>query len=304
MKKAANLFYSQKLAPYLFVLPFIVTLLLFYLVPIVQTIFASLNAEFFVKGVLTSEYPSLGNFKQLFFDSAFWTAVRNSMTYLLFTLLLLIPFPLLFATFLNNQMMQRGQNLFKSVLFVPALTSAVVGGIIFRLIFSESGSSMANQVIGLLGHEPIQWLRMRWPAMFALVLLACWRWTGVNILYFMSGLQSIPLELYEAAEIDGAGALQRFTQITLPQLKPTMVYVLTISIYGGLSMFTESYMYWSDNYSPQNIGLTIVGYLYKQGIEKQRVGFSAAIGLVLLGITLLINVVQLVATGTFRKEER
>lgn len=134
--------------------------------------------------------------------------------------------------------------------------------------------------------------------------LACWRWFGVNMMYFLSGLQSIPEEYYEAASVDGATTWQRFIHITLPQLKPTIVYVLTISIYGGLSMFIESYMLWQGNNSPQNIGLTIVGYLYRQGIEKNDMGYACAVGITLLVFVLVINIVQLTLTGTFKKEEK
>ena len=139
--------------------------------------------------------------------------------------------------------------------------------------------------------------------MFALVLLCCWRWTGVNMLYFMSGLKGIDASLYEAADIDGANSWQKFWYVTIPLLKPTSIYVLTISVYAGLAMFLESYMLWGGNTSPKNIGLTIVGYLYKRGIEKNQLGYASAVGLVLLVIALIINVVQLVLNGTFKKEE-
>ncbi len=91
--------------------------------------------------------------------------------------------------------------------------------------------------------------------------------------------------------------------MTIPLLKPTTIYVLTISVYAGLAMFLESYMLWGGNTSPKNIGLTIVGYLYKRGIERNQMGYASAVGLVLLAIALLINVVQLVLNGTFKKEE-
>ena len=139
--------------------------------------------------------------------------------------------------------------------------------------------------------------------MFALILLCCWRWTGVNMLYFMSGLKGIDASLYEAADIDGANSWKKFWYVTIPLLKPTTIYVLTISVYAGLAMFLESYMLWGGNTSPKNIGLTIVGYLYKRGIERNQMGYASAVGLVLLAIALLINVVQLVLNGTFKKEE-
>ena len=135
--------------------------------------------------------------------------------------------------------------------------------------------------------------------MFAMVLLCFWRWTGMNMLYYMAGLKSIPVELYEAADIDGSNSFQKFTKIVLPLLKPTTIYVLTISIYAGLSMFTESYMIFGGNNSPKNYGLTIVGYLYRYGFEKvDKFGFASAVGLVLMVGSLVITLIQLWVTGT------
>ena len=123
------------------------------------------------------------------------------------------------------------------------------------------------------------------------------------MLYFMSALKGIDPSLYEAADIDGANSWKKFWYVTIPLLKPTTIYVLTISVYAGLAMFLESYMLWGGNTSPKNIGLTIVGYLYKRGIERNQMGYASAVGLVLLFIALAINVVQLVLNGTFKKEE-
>lgn len=290
-------FYSQKIAPYVFVLPFALTVLLFWMFPIGNGILLSFQ------DVLKDEWVGLGNYKRLLSDKIFLKAVYNSAKYMVGTLLLLIPFPMLFATLLNSKLMKK-PGLFKSIYFIPALTSVVVAGTIFRLMFGEMNTSLANQVIGAFGMEPVKWLKGEWTSFFALLLLACWRWTGVNILYFLAGLQSISTDIYEAASIDGASKWQQFTKISFPLLKPTTVYVLTISIYAGLSMFTESYMLWKGNNSPQNIGLTIVGYLYRQGIEKRAMGYACAVGLILLIIVMIVNLVQLKATGTFDKEER
>ena len=120
---------------------------------------------------------------------------------------------------------------------------------------------------------------------------------------FMAGLKNIDTSLYEAASIDGATGWQRYRFITIPLLKPTTIYVLTISIYAGLAMFLESFMLWNGNSSPNNVGLTIVGYLYRRGIEKNQLGYASAVGLVLLAIALVINVVQLILNGTFKKEK-
>lgn len=297
MKCMKKLFYSQKLAPYVFVLPFALTVVIFWLFPIGNGVLLSFQ------DVLKDEWVGLGNYQRLLSDKIFLKAVYNSAKYMVGTLVLLIPFPMLFATLLNSKLMKK-PGLFKSIYFVPALTSVVVAGTIFRLMFGEMETSLANQIIAAFGMSPIKWLKGEWTSYFALLLLACWRWTGVNILYFLAGLQSISTDIYEAASIDGASKWQQFVKISFPLVKPTTVYVLTISIYAGLSMFTESYMLWKGNNSPQNIGLTIVGYLYRQGIEKRAMGYACAVGLILLLIVMAVNLVQLKATGTFDKEER
>ena len=298
--RLSSLPYNWHVAPYIFLIPFILSFLIFNVYPIFSSFVMSLQK---IRGFGSATWVGLDNYKRLLSDKIFLKALFNSTRYMIGTLVLLIPFPMLFATLLNSKLMKK-PGFFKSIYFLPALTSVVVAGTIFRLMFGEMETSLANQVIGMFGLGPIKWLKNDLTGYFALLLLACWRWTGVNILYFLAGLQSISTDLYEAASIDGANKWQQFTKISLPLLKPTTVYVLTISIYAGLAMFNESYMLWKGNNSPQNIGLTIVGYLYRQGIEKRAMGYACAVGLVLLIIVMVVNMIQLAATGTFKKEER
>jgi len=290
-------FYSQKIAPYVFILPFVITILFFWIVPIGNGFLLSFQ------DVLKNEWVGVKNFRRILTDGVFYKAIGNSLRYMFGTLLLLIPFPLLFASLLNSKLMKKA-DFFKSLYFLPALTSVVVAGIIFRFMFGELDSSLANRIIALFGKSPIKWLHGQYTGYFALLLVCCWRWTGVNILYFLAGLQSIPKDLYESAAIDGASGWKQFTKISFPLVKPTTIYVLTISIYAGLSMFNESYMLWHGNNSPNNVGLTIVGYLYRQGVEKRAMGYACAVGLVLLFLIMIVNMLQLFINGTFKKEER
>lgn len=291
--------YSQKVAPYVFVLPFIIIFIVFWVYPLANSFQMS-----FQKVTLGQEASWIGvdNYTKLMGDSIFFKSVYNSAIYMILTLVVLIPFPMFFAVLINNKFMW-GRGLFKSAFFFPALTSVVVAGTIFRLMFGEMEGSMINNILGIFGIEPLKFLKGQVTGFIALLSLATWRWTGVNMLYFLSGLKNIPDEYYEAASIDGASAFQKFTRITMPLLKPTTIYVLTISIYAGLSMFIESMMLWNGNNSPKNIGLTIVGYLYRQGIEKNNLGYAAAVGIVLLVITMIINLTQLSFSGMFKKED-
>ncbi|MCD8333925.1 MAG: sugar ABC transporter permease [Clostridiales bacterium] len=294
MKTIKKFVYNQKVAPYVFILPFVLSVLLFWVVPIAQGI----RLSFF--NTLQEEFVGLKNYTKIFSDKIFLKALYHSVRYTIGTLILLLPLPLLFATMLNSKLTSKTAGFFKSIYFIPALTSVVVAGTIFRLMFGELDTSLANQVLNALGGSSIKWLKMDWPSYFILLLLACWRWMGVNILYYLAGLQSIPADLYEAASIDGATKLQQFTHISIPLVQPTTVYVMTISIYAGLSMYVESSMLWTGNNSPMNIGLTIVGYLYRQGIEKRNMGYACAVGMILLIIVMVINILQLIANGTIK----
>lgn len=291
--------YSKKAAPYVFILPFVITFLVFWIIPLGKA--GVMSFQKILPG--QTEWVKLDNYKRLLSDKVFLTAVQNSLKYMVGTLILLIPIPMLLAYMINSKLMIK-PDIFKSALFIPALTSVVVAGTIFRLIFGETDGALMNQVLIFFGKEPIKWLKQAGTALAALLTLGCWRWMGVNMLYFLSGLQAIPEELYESASIDGANAWQKFFKISVPLLKPTIIYVLTISIYGGLSMFTESYMLWKGNNSPRNVGLTIVGYLYRQGIEKNAMGYASAVGIVLLVLIMIVNLIQLTASGMFKKEEQ
>lgn len=303
MEKKKNVFqkflYSQKIAPYVFVLPFILSFCVFWVYPLCSTVVMSFQ-DIKPAGV---EWVGFKNYSKLLKDSVFHTAVGNSFMYMILTLILLIPFPMLFATLMDSRLV-KAKGVWKAILYAPSLTSVVISGTLFRLMFIETNTGQMNKLLIALGQEPIPWLKIKSTSFFALLLLACWRWTGVNMLYFLSGLKGIDTSLYESASIDGATGWQRFWYITLPLLKPTTIYVLTISVYAGLAMFLESFMLWAGNASPKNIGLTIVGYLYRRGIEKNQMGYASSVGLVLLIIALFINMIQLAATGTFKKEER
>ncbi|MFU0826167.1 MAG: ABC transmembrane type-1 domain-containing protein [Lachnoclostridium sp.] len=297
--KIKKFLYSQKTAPYVFVLPFILSILIFWAYPLISTITMSFQ-DIKPTGI---EWIGLKNYSKLINDKVFHTAILNSFEYMVVTVALLIPFPMLFAVLLDSRLV-KAKGLWKALLYLPALTSVVISGTLFRLMFSEYSTGQMNVIMQALGLATHKWLKVKATGLGALVVLCCWRWTGVNMLYYLSGLKSIDGTLYEAAEIDGASAFQKFWYITVKLLKPTNIYVLTISIYAGLAMFLESFMLWAGNASPNNIGLTIVGYLYRRGIEKNQMGYASAVGLVLLVIALAINVVQLILNGTFKKEER
>ena len=297
MKRFKSLLYSRKMAPYVFIAPFVIIFLAFFLYPIISTVIMSFQSV--VPG--QTRFIGLENYRKMW-NTSFITALKNSAIYMVCTCAILIPVPMVLAVMLNSKKMP-ARGFFRSALFLPALICVVVAGITFRLIFGELPGALMNTVLAKLGMEPIKWLAgpIPWTTMFALVILCCWRWMGVNTMYYLSALQSISEDLYESADLDGANAWQKFCHISVPLVRPTTIYVLTISIYGGLAMFVESRMLFA-NTEVGNQALTIVGYLYRVGIRKLNYGLGSAIGIVLLLLTLAVNLIQLYLTGFFRKE--
>ena len=292
-------FKNQRYVPYVFVLPFVLSAGLFFVYPVIQTIIMSFQE--IAPGL--REFVGLDNYR-LLANPRFYTALRNSFVYTFLTIAVLIPVPMVLAVLLNSARSGAGRSAFtvlRGMLFLPALMSVVVVGTVFRLMFASSESAIANTVAQLLGFPPTEWL-LAGPttAMVLLVLVATWRWTGINIIYFLAGLQQIPNELYESAELDGANAFQKFRRITVPLLRPVTVFVLTISVFGGFAMFEESFVLWGPT-SPGNVGLTMVKYIYQQGFQSAQMGLGSAVGITLLAIVFLVSLALLKLTGFFRQ---
>lgn len=293
--KIINLLNSKKVVPYIFVSPFILSFLIFSLYPSIKAIIMSFQK------VLPGQVTFIGmtNYSRVF-NPTFYKALSNTAIYVVLTVVILTIVPILLAVLLDSKLV-KFKTFFRASLFLPSLASTIVAGMVFRLMFGETDTAAANQILNWLGAESMDWRYKAWSAMFLMVLLCCWKWMGVNILYFLAGLQNVPKELYEAAEIDGATTFQKFTNVTLPFLKPVTIFVATISVIGGFRMFEESFVFWEAG-SPGNIGLTVVGYIYQQGIQQNDMGFGAAIGVILMLIIFVVSFIQLILTGAFKKE--
>ncbi|SDN98741.1 carbohydrate ABC transporter permease [Alkalicoccus daliensis] len=295
-KRRSRLLYSKKIAPYLFVSPFIISFLFLSLYPFIS----AFNMSF--QRVLPgqTQYIGTANFERVF-NPTFYTAVQNTTVYVIWTVIILTLVPMIFAVILNHRLM-KWTNFFRASIFIPALTSVIVAGTIFRMIFGDSDSAFANQVLQLVGLEPKEWRYSAGTAMFLMVTLASWRWMGVNVLYYLAALQNVSQDLYEAADIDGANAWQKFRNVTFPAIKPIFIFLSTITTINGFRMFEESFVFFETS-SPGNIGLTVVGYIYQEGIQRNDMGFGAAIGIVLLAIIFVVSVIQLYLTGAFKKDD-
>ena len=288
---------DPRIVPYVMIAPFVIYLLGVYLYPTISTIIMSFQR---IDGPTQAEFIGLSNYNKLLTKN-YIMALKTTALFTVWDVAILIPVPLLFAAMLASKNAPM-PNFFKSLYFIPALTSIIVAGIVFRLAFGTLETSLANRFIGLFGAQPKMWLQFAGSSTFVLVLLTLWRWMGVNIVYFYSAIQSIPADLHEAGKIDGANTIQAFLHITLPSIRPTLIYVLTITVLGGFSMFTESVARWQQS-NPGGIGRTIVGYMYMMGITKNNMGLASAIGITLLLLVFGVNMIQLLLMGFFKKED-
>ncbi len=300
MKPKSNraIFSSRALFPYVFILPFVLSFLIFFLYPMASTFEMSLQS---IKGFDSITFIGWKNYQNLF-NRQFFNALNVTARYTFWTILILIPVPLVLASIVSSPTI-KGSNFFKSALFMPALTSVVMAGLFFKFAFAEQETALINSILAAMGQEPYRFLYTKFGAMLVMVLFASWKWMGVNLIYYLSALKSIPADLFESAEIDGANKIQQFFHITVPSVRPTIIYVLTISVYGGFSMFAESFTLFNGARSPGDIGTTLVGYIYNQGINQNNFGLASAAGLVLLALVMVINVIQLALTGSFKKED-
>jgi len=289
-------FNKQKIAPYLFVSPFIIIFLIFSLYPFINSIIMSLESINFGQ----SKFVGIDNYKRLFADPVFYIALWNVVKYTFWTILILVPLPIILAVIMNHEN-TKFKALFRSVFFLPVLTSTVIVGMVFKYAFSSDASGVFNIWLSHLHIGPVSWLDNAGTGMFALVLICVWRWLGVNMIYFLSGLQSIPKDLYECAEIDGASTWVKFKNITLPMIKPITTYVITISILGGFSLFNEPYVYWGAT-SPNNIGTTFLTYIYKSAFSDGDFGYACALGVAMFVIVVAINLIQVKARGLFKED--
>ena len=283
---------------FFFILPWLFGFLVFKLWPMGSSLFYSFTDYNLFKGM--NVIGTLQNYVNVFTTKKITTALTVTFKYAFITVPLKLIFALFIAYILNFKI--KGVNFFRTAYYVPSILGGSVAiAVLWKAVFRDDG--LLNGFLGLLGITGPSWLSDTKYSLFVICLLRVWQF-GSAMIIFLAALKGVPQDLYEAASIDGATKWQQFKSISVPLVKPTTIYVLTISIYAGLSMFLESYMLWKGNNSPQNIGLTIVGYLYRQGIEKRAMGYACAVGLVLLIIVMIINIIQLALTGTFKKEER
>lgn len=291
---------QRKLAPYFFISPFFIGYAIFFLYPVIQ----SLRLSFFRQVGLNTDARFVGfdNYVRLFTkDDLFIKSLTNTTYYALGSILIIVPLALLLAIILHNPNL-KFREFFRLLYFTPNITAGVVVGIIFGLVFEEQYGLINNLILAPLGIENIRWLREPMWVMPSIIILGIWKFTGINALYFMVGLQNIPPDLKEAARVDGATSWQIFWHVTLPMLRPVMAFVLTFAIIGSYNLFAEPLILTDAGGGPNNSGLTMTMYLYNRGFRELKMGYASAIGYSLAVIILVLTVIQLFLTRAFRED--
>jgi ABC-type sugar transport system permease subunit len=288
-------FKSQaKLAPYFFTAPFYILFFVFFLFPSLIAIVLSLYQW---NGIGQPKWIGLRNFQRLFADPYFWQAAGNTMIYMLASLLFIIPLALVLAATLNSSSLKL-RGFWRSAFFSPIVTSVVAITLVFTLLYSRD-YGLINAVLVKFGLPRIDWLGDgRW-AKVSIIILTAWRWTGYHTVYFLAGMQSVSQEYYEAAMIDGANSIQQFFKITLPLLRPIILYIVVVVTAGSLQIFEEPFILTGGG--PANATMSITQYLYVQGITNLKYGYGSAVGLVLFATVFSISMIQLRAFGIFRE---
>lgn len=291
--------WQRRMAPYLFISPFFIGYAVFFLYPVLWALYLS----FFQQVGIGSEpkFVGLENYTNLLSDNTFRKALVNTTYYAAGSILCIVPLALLLAVVLFMRNL-RGREFFRLFFFSPTITSGVVVGIIFGLVFSADYGLINNFILKPLGLPAVRWLQDTQWIMPAIIILGIWRFTGINALYFMAGLQNISEEVREAAMIDGANRWQVFRYITLPLLRPVMVFVLTFAIIGSYNLFAEPSILLGAQGGPDNAGLFMTMYLYLTGFRFLKFGYASAIGYALAIIILVLTLIQLRVMGIFRED--
>ena len=283
---------SEARAAILFLAPALTVICIFFLLPVGAGFFLSLT-DFDIYALAdwrNIRFVGAGNYATLAQSAVFWAALRNTLLFAILAGPLTVSLSLGAALLLNAKL-SPWKPFFRTVFFAPVVTTLVAVAIVWRYMFHPR-FGLLNEFLGWLGVDPIDWLGdPRW-ALPAIAILAVWKNFGYNMIIFVAGLQSVPDDLYEAARIDGAGAIRQFRHITLPMLAPTFLFVGIITAIGYLQLFAEPYVMTPEG-GPLNSTLSVVMLMYREGFRWWSMGYAAAIAFVLFLIIVAVSVIQL-----------
>ncbi|MFD2795061.1 carbohydrate ABC transporter permease [Promicromonospora vindobonensis] len=274
-------------APYLFIAPFYVLYTLFMILPVGAALVLSLTEWV---GLGAPLFVGADNYAQLAGDTSFHTALLNTGVYVLVSVLITVPCALFIAQALNAEGL-RARDAFRVAYFVPMVLSPIVIALVYGLLLDTSYGVLNSVLFALFGTPPLDWLGDPTLAKVAISFVLVWRWVGYLTIFFLAALQNVPKELYEAAELDGAGPARRFTAVTLPAIKPVSSFVIVTSFIGAAQIFDEPYLLTKGG--PGEATLSVSMFVYRAAFERQQFGYAAAAGVVLFvvvfGVSRLLN---------------
>lgn len=273
-----------------FVAPALTLIGLFFFLPVAASLLLSFtDFDIYALGRLDRlRFIGLENYRRLLNDPMFWTALKNTLYFVIVggPLSVLVS---LGAALLVNHRLTRFQGVFRTLLFLPVVTSLVAVAVVWRYLYHPRYGFL-NYVLGMAGLPPIDWLGDPHWAMPAIILMAVWKNFGFNMVVFISGLQSIPRRLYEAAQIDGADGWAQFRYITLPMLAPTFLFVTVITLIGYFQLFAEPYVMTQGG--PADSTLSVALLMFQEGFRWWNLGYAAAVAFVLFLIILAGTLIQ------------
>jgi cellobiose transport system permease protein len=293
--------WDTRYSPYLLVAPFFVLFGVFGLYPLVRTFWVSLH-DWSLLGDHT--WVGLDNYGQLVGDPYFWNAVVNTLGMFLLATVPQLLLALGLASILNRRL--RGRTFFRLGVLVPNVTSVAAVSIIFTLIFARD-FGLVNWALESLGVGAVDWRATRLTSWTAISVMVDWRWTGYNALILLAALQAVPKDLYEAAAIDGASAWRQFWSITVPMLRPTLLFVVIVSTIGGIQLFTEPLLFNSGAGAlaggTSRQFQTIAMYLVERAFPGQAFGYAASIAWVLFLLIAVISAINVWLISRIRSAE-
>ncbi|MDH4439292.1 MAG: sugar ABC transporter permease [Rhizobium sp.] len=276
---------------WLFVAPAVVLISLFMLYPILR----SLALSFYSGRGMMLKFSGTGNLARLWNDPVFWQALENTVIFFIVQVPIMITMALILAAMLNNPKL-RYSGLFRTMIFLPCVSSLVAYSILFKSMFSLDG--VVNNVlltIGFIG-QPIEWLTDPFWAKVLIIIAITWRWTGYNMIFYLAALQNIDRSIYEAAKIDGVPSWGRFAFLTIPMLKPVILFTTITSTIGTLQLFDEVYNLTEGKGGPANATLTLSLYIYNLTFRfMPNFGYAATVSYVIVLMVAVLSFLQFYA---------
>ncbi len=276
---------NWKITPYLFLLPALILLAVFFFIPFFQTIIYSFQD--YSKDIYNPVFGTLTNYKALISSPLFIKSILNTFYFLLLTTPFLVIFPLFLAILINQKI--RGKTLYKLIIYLPVVVSIVVVAIAFKWLYAPNG--LLNYFMEVLNLPAIDWLSSPKVAMTSVAMVTIFKGVGYYMMIYLASLMSVPKELYEAAEIDGANEFQKHMTVSVPHLMPTIALVSTISAISALKVFVEIYVMTKGG--PLDSTKTMVYYIYERAFENLDIGLASAACVVLLLIVMVFSIINI-----------